>query len=557
MAGAMGNDRRSRGGQDGESGQVLVLFAVAVAVIVGMLVLVIDLGLLLSQRRFDQNGADAAALAAGRRLAGEVTPLDEVGGIYISATDASLYQQVRQYAGLNDSTGLTPSAASSDSTGVNQNVGLTSRTKLAVTLEYSTAAGQWCYSPSGLEPPRSPAVPVCTLFARDGNTYPPLPTTNQFYRVRVTVSATTDGFFTRIRMPGSSADSNNNAPPVPTDQGSAACRRATGAAGNVTCAQSVVVVKGSPNLPPAADDVIPTATGSCQVVPNGASVLFELWGSSPNPCGSGIGSWKNLLDLSAEQKWCDNASGQPDYKYTKLMPPLALGYSTDCPSPGPVSDTWQRDGGRYVPDAARSGTGEADKDIPFWIARGFGGTLRADTCPTCADGVRLPSYENNQPASSPGGQNIALGFYCDGSVTTNTCPGNSPANTYFFAKNQPGFQNVCPDLYQSTGAGCRDSAVVLWTDKQQANGAGTGWEAATGAPDRLRIARILNFRIYCDHATPADTTTPCSSPPKSVVGSAANSTVWGRFVSPVGTIKDCTTCTIGPSINGNSATLES
>jgi Flp pilus assembly protein TadG len=216
MAGTMGNNRRSREGQDGESGQVLVLFAIAIAAIVAMLVLVIDLGVLLSQRRFDQNGADAAVLAVGRRLAAST-----------AASDTTLYQRVRYYAGLN------PADASTGSTGVNQIFGLKSRTNVVVTLEYSTIPGQWCHSPASLaqepalDPPRSPPTTACTLSL---GTLPPLPVANHPYRVRVTASATTDGFFARSIGLGD--------PPPP-----ASCLRPAGAPGITTCAQAVVTIQ--------------------------------------------------------------------------------------------------------------------------------------------------------------------------------------------------------------------------------------------------------------------------------------------------------------------------
>ncbi|MBI3970525.1 MAG: hypothetical protein HY332_04480, partial [Chloroflexi bacterium] len=57
----------------GESGQALVLFAVMMMAMMGFLALGIDLALVVGgQRRFDQNGADAAALAAVMLMAGSV-----------------------------------------------------------------------------------------------------------------------------------------------------------------------------------------------------------------------------------------------------------------------------------------------------------------------------------------------------------------------------------------------------------------------------------------------------------------------------------------------------
>jgi hypothetical protein len=171
------------------------------------------------------------------------------------------------------------------------------------------------------------------------------------------------------------------------------------------------------------------------------------------------------------------------------------------------------------------------------------------------------------------GQNIALAFYCDNTVTLTTCPGNTatnnggtPALTYFFANGQPGFRNVCDDdLTRSmTGdarlAGCRDVGVVLWTDPDHAEGinsGGTSWAingGGGGGPDRVRVARTLNFRIYCDHGTPGNINTPCGSPPQSIVGSGANSRAYGRFISLTGGGGGTT---LPPSLNGNIVNFES
>src|SRR5439155_3991119 len=55
--------------RDGERGQVLILAALLMAGLMGMLTLVIDVGNAYAQRRFVQNAADAASLAAARYLA--------------------------------------------------------------------------------------------------------------------------------------------------------------------------------------------------------------------------------------------------------------------------------------------------------------------------------------------------------------------------------------------------------------------------------------------------------------------------------------------------------
>src|SRR5687768_17947320 len=52
-----------------ERGQVLVMGALMMTVLLGFLALVLDAGNAYAQRRFVQNGADAAAIAAARVLA--------------------------------------------------------------------------------------------------------------------------------------------------------------------------------------------------------------------------------------------------------------------------------------------------------------------------------------------------------------------------------------------------------------------------------------------------------------------------------------------------------
>jgi len=72
-----------------ESGQVLVLFAMALIGVTAMLALVIDGGNLYLQRRRMQNAADAAALAVVARMA-------ELGGD--DCHDAEYYALLTEYA---------------------------------------------------------------------------------------------------------------------------------------------------------------------------------------------------------------------------------------------------------------------------------------------------------------------------------------------------------------------------------------------------------------------------------------------------------------------------
>jgi hypothetical protein len=97
---------RSAHGDSGESGQTLVLVAIMAMAIMALLALGIDLALILGgQRRFDQNGADSAAMAAGQQLAQVVQPAsDTIPNPYFGVTDEQLYSLVRRYAGLQPGT---------------------------------------------------------------------------------------------------------------------------------------------------------------------------------------------------------------------------------------------------------------------------------------------------------------------------------------------------------------------------------------------------------------------------------------------------------------------
>src|SRR3989304_8371578 len=56
----------ARGGR--ESGQMLVMFVLALGVLMGFVAMSIDVGMILYERRSAQNAADAAALAGARDL---------------------------------------------------------------------------------------------------------------------------------------------------------------------------------------------------------------------------------------------------------------------------------------------------------------------------------------------------------------------------------------------------------------------------------------------------------------------------------------------------------
>lgn len=532
--------RTLRAVHGGERGQVLVIVALLMTALTAMLALILDVGFLLTQRRFDQNSADAAALAAGRALGDSVSPFGTSGLLTFTESDADVYQTVRYYAGLAP---LTPSTVP---TGINRAGAIEGRVALAVTLEYSTGDA-WCVSPSSPAPPRSPSVPVCVLPVRGGVAYPPLPAAAQPFRVRVTVSSTTNAFI------AGAIGGNAITPPASQEDRIPACLRAAGAAGNVTCAHAVAVVHGSTSATTTAAR-IPVTTGDCQISAPDGGGLFQFWGGSADGCGAAITPWNNLLDFTPEARWCNTLKGKdnPDYRYTNLLPPGAQIAGGACENEQPDL-TWNRNG--FTPDPVYPGQNDVNRDVPYWIAAGFRGAIR----PAIHDGNRFPTYMDLK-ASPAGnlGQNIAAGFYCGSSgVTATSCPTTiNAAGTYFFAQNQPGYHPICPDVWGRTyGVGCRDAAVITWTQPEwvmDLNLGGTAWTtSASGGPARVRAARLLTFRFYCGHTSAG----LCTEPPKSIVGNASASSVWGRAVGHV-VSGPCPTCTTGPSLYGNKVTLQ-
>ena len=585
--------------EERESGQMIILFALMAVAMVGFLALALDLGFMFAQRRFDQNGADAAALAAGRLMSVSVSARDQAATqLYFLSTDPQVYSVARQYAGLD------PASTSSDPTGTNQNPALNNRNKLVATLEYSNDGGAtWCYSPS--EPGPHPAgVPACgTNLDANGNQLPPDPNPDRPYKVRVTVSSTTELFiwpaFSQL-MGGGTGDI------TPSE-----CLRATGASGVTSCAQAVVVINGSPTQIVKAP-IIPAATLLCQIPPLPGEPI-PLWSSNPiGSCTSNVnlGQWKALLDLTAEDKWCSNPNGgdgsDPDYRYWALLPRYA--YSGTLPNLTTIlvnyrrqecknsarDDTtvpalgWHR--ASFRPDPSYQGTCIATVDTAYWSANGFSGRLGDDKGQVPDENGKIfgedgyygnwyPTYVDAKTDQAGNmGQNIATGFYCDTNqnhVTETTCSvnpvntfvSNPPPPTYFFAKNQDGYYDECPDALgqkvKDQGdrpPGCRDAMVPVWDTREQVQGnlnqsGGTGWKTltGTGATDRVRIVRLYPMRIYCDH----DNSGLCTQSPKSVAPSAGNSEVWGYLASPIPP-QNCPNCsyTGGPTIWGNKVTLE-
>jgi hypothetical protein len=587
------------------------MFALLMTLVFGMVAVVIDLGLLFSQRRFDQNGADAASLAVVRKLASNVV-LGDGSTVYFDSDEREVYELARYYAGLplsQEVAGLplpsSPPTKLSDAQstvpeGRNQSAGLTSRNRLAVTVEYKGTEEyptRWCYSMAGPEPLRSPGVPWC----QPNGTRVPLPSTDEPFRVRVTVSSTTEGFFTPVftrllDRQGYERDDFLPSPPALYDDATPACilpqvlpigtetdpQRSWGpwplggerVPGDTVCAHAVAVVRGNTTTTQTGRP-LPVAIGDCRIQ-GVLGELQELWSSGNNtdcPTSADF-SINNVLDFTDDTKWCDGVGAE--YTFTGKMPVRALGQgSSNCPAPpsGTPDDSWNRDANHYTKDPDRAGSIAPHDDLAYWIARGFGGTLKpctynplTGTCPL-NDGVRLPLFAGatGGAPSGNGGQNVADGFYCGGtsSVAATTCSTSvNPAGTYFFAKNQPGYQDECDDDFgRAYHLGCREAQVLTWTTAQgynKNNGTWVGAGNGNDAPVRVQVARYLTFRFYCKQDP---NTGSCSNAVQTKdhvpgVDTSGNNHVYGRFVAPfIG--GSCSTCTGAPSVNGNWAGLDS
>ncbi|HEX5417201.1 MAG TPA: Tad domain-containing protein [Chloroflexota bacterium] len=461
--------RRSLAGR--QPAQTLILFTLLFTVVIGFLALAIDLGFLFGQRRFNQDGADAATLGVARTIAGSISP-DPNNHPYISTTDCTLYKTARQYAGLSiittntcpNNLSATPPAGTT-----NQNPALDSSNKVAVILEYFTGASgaSWCYSPASLNAlptgtftgsfPRSGEAACTLVTGQDGN-FPPSPGYGEeatAYKVRVTVTSVTSSSFAQVLIPNGNIGSDAQQ----GDQTKAACFRpalpnGTRANGMLTCAQAVASIAGVPGDLPGA--ILPFVSHDCNL--SGGSSdgkLYELWtNNSPPACPDGSenlgGSWKAYVDLSWEQAWSLHNSlyrgwcpvyypqflngmpttsvpsgtyqqgYQPYYTPDPTHPaPPGTGWPSTCitTSPGVPSNPsssvhdWQRGGPNgYTPDPNYPGQDSTVPDIQYWASQGFGGTLRPDTAFTLADGTVVPGGHGNfVPTYSCGGCGGDLG----------------------------------------------------------------------------------------------------------------------------------------------------
>ncbi len=470
--------RRARRRWRGENGNIMVISALLMTVFMGMLALTVDIGFLAGQRRFMQNGADAGSLAAARLLAGSVSPRADCNTstticTFFTTNDAAVRDQVTDIARRNQNTGLTART-----------------TNFTVLIQYcvATAPGNYDYSASNNN---------CQAA---GNSWVASPTANGrvpdgAYKVRVTTSSTITTLF-----------------------GTAAGWQAQEA----TSANAVALIMGVCEPRTASGKILPFTLWDRQDFGSTYGTLYELWGSTA-PSPSFAGSWQNMIDLTPANRWCDNDAAHPDYKW---LYPAMIPSGVQCNHPDPnvagstsftgTDTSWNRAG--YAPDPRSCYTGqvESSPDLANWAAGGYNGTL--------AVGNKVPTYQDAQPAQGGnGGANVAQGIY--GSPTAPPCTGGQ-----FFFSNPDGPRDPNPDF--AAWGPYKDVLVFTYDDPEYWKTSSNTWTTARsgGAPGRVTVKRILNFRIYRDYTS-------------------ANSRIYGRVVSPVFP-PNTATCG-GPNFFGN------
>ncbi|MHB1133486.1 MAG: pilus assembly protein TadG-related protein [Chloroflexota bacterium] len=532
-----------------ETGQVLPLFAIVIIALIGITALVIDQGLLQGQRRYDQNGSDSGALAAARRLAASADIYNSAADVYFMVDDASV------------------ESVAFDAALANQNVNVATAGNLVVSLEYAPTPGNWCLSPASQA--RYPGVTFatttqCTLVHQtiDGVPYdlPPFPAASDPYRVRVVVSSTTEPvFYQALQELVDPGHGPNGAP--------AYCERAPGADPEdlTTCARAVAAVRGS-TIFGGEGPLLPVTRGNCDLLATTFGSIHALMGPhNAADCGfANLNPWKNVVDFSDAAYWEDG--DDYDYDWDNLT-------AAPAPAPNEAPDRWNRDNGRFVPDGTWGFNGEMPHDFLRWAAYGFRGTVTPDDADgTPNNGSKLPTYVNASPAVGAAlGSYIADGFYCNGQGDEDSCPnGVNPSGQYFFSQStDPDFGSPaklpCDDewgeMYKDAPKriGCRDATILVWGNTLEwADRHGYAYSGfvngTANAPDRLMPVRFVNMRLYCEEGNRVG---ECEEPPKSIVGHAGTSELFGRYAPPF--LNGCPSggsCNVGPNANGVWVTLE-
>jgi hypothetical protein len=182
-----------------------------------------------------------------------------------------------------------------------------------------------------------------------------------------------------------------------------------------------------------------------------------------------------------------------------------------------------------VPPATGTYTGMdlSSPDLADWAVDGFHGSLEIQ--------MMVPTYQSANPAQGGNqGSNISQGIY--GQPSAPTCAGTQ----YFFSTpdgTDPAHPTWGPyrdvdvftyDICQRNAAGaCTTQWPVYWNDKTNV------WQTGTsGGPDRVRLVRLMNFRVYRDYDT-------------------SSSRIWGRLVSKVMPPDTPPGCSAGPNAYAN------
>lgn len=426
---------------DRQEGNLLAFTALAMVAMIGITALVVDIGFTAGQHRFMQNGADAAALAAARKLANSVSP-------YPAGTKP---QGIPHFFGVSDA---TVRAAATDIADDNQNPGMTGRTtNFTVTVEYCVASSDASYSTAaGCPSPNSwVAGPTGSGRVPDGT-----------YKVRVTVTSTITTLFGGVIGKGSTT----------------------------TSAQAIAVIRGVCPETVATGNAWAMTLWDQQDFGTNPNQLFMLWGSKNPPAPPGADSnWKNVIDLSPTSRWCDGITDDYAWAQDKATMAGMVPSGTNCtPVPSDPSKnftgtntTWNR--GAYTQDSRGGcyvGNSINPDNLATWTSATYGGTL--------AVGMKVPLY----PKPGDGGSNVSSAIYG---------PANDPCSgTYFFKgvtaidPDYPGwgrYRDVIVFTYDiPTGQGghlykLAGKGPFSWTDDTSGTKMG-----------RATLVRLLHFRIY-------------------------------------------------------------
>lgn len=447
----------------------MVLTALLLVVLLGMVALVIDVGFAAGQRRFMQNGADAAALAAAHLLAESISPYPTGGGP----------SGIPQYFDVNQG---AVAAVAMQIAKANQNPGVLGRTSdFYVTVEYCVAANDNSYAP---QTPGCPSPNSWVTGSSDPSSAATVP--DGTYKVRVTTHSTLATVFGRV----------------------------IGQSTTNSVAQGIAVILGVCPQLTVTGNIWPFTLWDGLDFGTPPGTLYELWGpNAPNPFPNG--AWKSVLDFTPAPLWCNGSTSatNPDYawKYPAMIPNEDQGAPVNCSDPTAPTDptknftgtdpTWYRDG--YSQDSRGGcfvGNDLIKQDPATWAATTYQGTVRVHDFVSGATGNKVPTFHNEQPANNGDvGQNIAAGIW---GGSTLPCVG-----TNYFFQQISGTDQFGP--YRSV-------VVLTWDHAEFWDSHTNTWSTSGNAPDRVELMRVLHFRIYPNYG---------SSNPN-------NASIYGRVVSP-------------------------